>query len=1095
MLSREEAERKLGINFVCRLRGHCFPHIMTDSKRPVRQRKRSGICIQRENPVRPPDVQSERNIGEVPRLAYRFRQASKAIAVVVASLGLVVLGGWAFHVPALTYIRPSFQSMKLNTALSFLCLGAGLWLAQDDKWQRSRRILGFFVVIIAGLTLAEYAFHASLGIDQLLFRDTRTPSLSAYPGRMAIATATCFLLLGLAVTLLGTKKAVALQRSLVAVCFAISLVALCGYLYGVHSLYSITAYSTVAVHTAAGILATCLAYFLSQPDQGIVPIAASKTYSGLLLRTVVPVIIVVPIVIGWLRLAGQRAGLYDTAFGVALQVIGCIVCLTALTLVIARSMNRMECERSCAEQTSRESEERLRLAQWADRVGTFEWNIRTGVNIWTPELEAIYGLPPGGFGGTLSAFENLVHPDDRGTVMALCEKAVKTQQPTTGEWRVVWPDGSVHWIAGRGQVLLDESGEPSRILGVNMDITERKRAEQELTAANERLHLAIEAGSIGGFDYDLRTGKNVWFGKAHTLLGMSPDETPGSLQEFWDRVHKDDRKRLQRAIQGASETNEGFSEDFRVVWRDGTTHWLRSRGRYCYAANGKRQRMVGISIDVTERKLAEEALRESEERLRLAALAGRMFAYEWDAATDVIKRSGDFAQILGSDEPVETTGQQILGRIHPDDRESVKAAIAALSPENPHLQISYRMARRDGTFIWVDRNSLAHFDEEGRMLRLVGMVADVTERKRAEQALQEINRTLGEQSVLLQSREELLRVFVKNVPAAVAMLDRDMRYLQVSDRWCSDYLSGRDQVLGRSHYEIFPDMPERWKEVHRRALQGETLRADEDRWDGQDGTHWARWEVRPWKTPEGTVGGILILAEDISRRKQMEEALSGMTRKLVEAQEQERTRIARELHDDITQRLAMLAIEIEQTPEHHPEMPSQVRDRAQELSMRVKGVSNDIQALSHELHSSKLDYLGVARGMKSWCDEFGERRGMDIEFKSSGLTESLVPEISLCLFRVLQEALHNAAKHSGVKRVDVRLWEESGEIQLTVSDSGKGFDVAAAMQDRGLGITSMQERLRLVGGTIVIDSKPLGGTTIRVRVPLTAERSSQMTAG
>jgi PAS domain S-box-containing protein len=138
---------------------------------------------------------------------------------------------------------------------------------------------------------------------------------------------------------------------------------------------------------------------------------------------------------------------------------------------------------------------------------------------------------------------------------------------------------------------------------------------------------------------------------------------------------------------------------------------------------------------------------------------------------------------------------------------------------------------------------------------------------------------LEAQGSLLRSQEELLRVFVKNVPAAVAMLDRDMHYLQVSDRWCTDYLSGRTQILGRSHSEVFPDMPARWKEVHRRALQGKTLRAEEDRWDGQDGTHWARWEVRPWKTPEGAVGGILIFAEDVTRRKQMEEALSDLSRK------------------------------------------------------------------------------------------------------------------------------------------------------------------------------------------------------------------------
>lgn len=258
--------------------------------------------------------------------------------------------------------------------------------------------------------------------------------------------------------------------------------------------------------------------------------------------------------------------------------------------------------------------------------------------------------------------------------------------------------------------------------------------------------------------------------------------------------------------------------------------------------------------------------------------------------------------------------------------------------------------------------------------------------------------------------------------------------------------------------------------------------------------HWIAARGQVLLNESGEPSRMFGVHLDVTERKQADEALSGMTRKLVEAQEQERSRIARELHDDITQRLAMLAIEIDQLQEH-PETPSEVRDRADELSKRTKEISTDVQALSHELHSSKLEYLGIVGGMKSWCSEFGERQGMEIEFKSSGLPNSLPSEISLCLFRVMQEALHNAAKHSGVKRVDVQLREESCEIHLIVSDLGKGFDVASAMQDRGLGVTSMQERVRLVGGTIVIDSKPLGGTTIHVRVPLGAERDSQGAAG
>jgi signal transduction histidine kinase len=225
---------------------------------------------------------------------------------------------------------------------------------------------------------------------------------------------------------------------------------------------------------------------------------------------------------------------------------------------------------------------------------------------------------------------------------------------------------------------------------------------------------------------------------------------------------------------------------------------------------------------------------------------------------------------------------------------------------------------------------------------------------------------------------------------------------------------------------------------------------------------------------------------EITERKRTEEALLGVNRRLIEAQEQERTRIGRELHDDVNQRLAMLAVELEQLQNY----PSEVENRVRKLLNETNEISNDVEALSHELHSSKLQYLGVVAGIRSWCKEFGARQNIEIDFRSDVAT---VPpfETGVCLFRVLQEALHNIVKHSGVKRVDVRLTEHSNQIHLRVSDSGKGFDVQSTMQGKGLGLTSMRERVRLVNGTIAIESKPMGGTTIEVRVPFESEHDSQ----
>ena len=387
-------------------------------------------------------------------------------------------------------------------------------------------------------------------------------------------------------------------------------------------------------------------------------------------------------------------------------------------------------------------------------------------------------------------------------------------------------------------------------------------------------------------------------------------------------------------------------------------------------------------------------------------------------------------------------------------------------------------------------------DASGSVIGFTEIAHNITHRKEAEEGLRELNRTLAKQAALLQSQDELLNIFVQNVPAGVAMLDRDMRYLQVSDRWCADYSAERSQLLGRSHYEVFPDLPARWKEIHRRALEGETSRSEEDGWERPGGTKWLRWEIRPWKTATGVVGGILIFAEDITRRKQMEEAFSAVSRKLIESQEQERTWIARELHDDINQQLALLGVELHRWGlEVPPGASAEFHTHVQKALERISNISQDVQNLSHRLHSSKLEYLGVARAAKSFCRELAEQGNVEIAFNSAGSLTGLPYDVSLCVFRVLQEALQNAVKHSRVRSFQVELRGTENSVEMTVVDHGVGFEQQDPANYSGLGLISMRERSLLVNGELSIQSARGRGTRIRLFVPLAYLHRDQRLAG
>jgi PAS domain S-box-containing protein len=258
----------------------------------------------------------------------------------------------------------------------------------------------------------------------------------------------------------------------------------------------------------------------------------------------------------------------------------------------------------------------------------------------------------------------------------------------------------------------------------------------------------------------------------------------------------------------------------------------------------------------------------------------------------------------------------------------------------------------------------------------------------------------------------------------------------------------------------------------------------EKRYMRKDGVQfWGRLNVSLWRNGDGGSPLVFAFVEDITDRKLSELALASLSSRLIEAQERERLRISRELHDDIGQRVALLANTLQQLQED----PLEVRGRIAELQKQTAEIAADIRSLSHDLHSSKLQFLGLAAATKSFCQEFETQQKVEIDFRTDELPTALPPDISLCFFRVLQESLRNAAKHTSVRHFEVRLWGTSSEIHLTVSDSGVGFDIEAAKASRGLGLISMEERLKMLNGTFSIESRPHHGTTIHARVPFSPD--------
>ena len=420
-------------------------------------------------------------------------------------------------------------------------------------------------------------------------------------------------------------------------------------------------------------------------------------------------------------------------------------------------------------------------------------------------------------------------------------------------------DGSTRWIDDRKYPITGPDGEVAGIFGIAPDITPQIAGRLKLRESQDLLQLFIEHApvALAMLDREMRylAVSRKWLEihdlDGRDLIGRLHYETFPNLPEEWKTLH-----RRAMAGEAVSSTEAGLPGG------GGRAQWVKRQIRPWFAGDGKVGGIIIFSEDITERKRADTALRENEESLREAQRIAGLGSYLLDIATGKWTSSDVMDQIFGIDKEYEHTVEGWAALIHPDERSSMLAYFKdeVLGQCKP-FDREYRVIRKtDGAVRWVHGIGRLEFDAEGRPVKMPGTIQDITKAKQAQEALRE--------------SQHLLQLFIENAPVALAMFDREMRYVSVSRKWLEDYgLVGRD-VIGQSHYEVVPDMPERWKEGHRRGLAGERVHVEEDRFDRAGGrVEWSRWEVIPWRTGDGSVGGIVLFAENITERKAVEDRL------------------------------------------------------------------------------------------------------------------------------------------------------------------------------------------------------------------------------
>jgi PAS domain S-box-containing protein len=617
---------------------------------------------------------------------------------------------------------------------------------------------------------------------------------------------------------------------------------------------------------------------------------------------------------------------------------------------------------------------------------------------------------------------------------------------------------------------------PSRAAGRNVfaafirDITERKRAEETIKESEERYRALIEnfpGGNITVFDRDLRL----------TFVGGEDSKNYGPPEMF---VGKQLSEVAPAETYAVVEPNLRRAFDGNIVTYE-TPHAgrkYRATAAPLFWENGLVVEVMVAAANITEQEKIEEALRESEERFRLLAEVTNDAIWDWDLITNELWWNEGFEKLFGfRRDEIEKTIDSWYNRVHPEDRDRVIPGLHRLIAEGgTDWSDEYRFLCKSGRFAYVlDRGHVIR-NTTGKAVRMVGGMRDLTERREAEAALTE--------------SEERFRATFEQAPIGIAEISPEGAFERVNPRLCEMFGYSAEELLQRNASALtHPDDLPTTSALVAEVLAGKRTTFETDkRYIRKDGSVlWAHAISTILRDTAGLPRKFIAVIEDVTARKLADQAIQSLPARLLKAQDEERRRIARELHDSTAQELAVVAMNLGRLEEWIEGRDAWAENLlADSLAVLAQG-NRDLRTLAHLLHPPMLEELGLAGALRHYVEGFSQRSGIRVELECGADLERFSDGIETALFRVVQESLANVHRHSTSTCAFLKLARLGQNIELTITDRGRGLPpgllTGTADEARiGIGISGMRQRMRQLKGRLDLSSSAQG-TTVHAVLP------------